>query len=262
MKYFEDIQLENLPGKCLDSHTVFQFSCHPKIGCFNRCCRNLNLFLHPYDVLRLRKALGIRSDEFLEGYVDVVLRDETHFPDVLLKMADEKEKPCVFLSPSGCTVYAHRPHTCRLYPLEQGRFFDAAAGETRLVHFLRPFEFCLGPLEKTSWTPGTWSEDQNAGLYNEMTVLWSDLKRLFRENPWEEAGLSSPKGKMAFMAVYNIDRFREFVFGSSFLKRYPMAPAVVKQIQKDDIELLKFGFDWVRYLVWGIPGPHFKTGPG
>ncbi len=258
MKYFEDIPLENLPGQYLGSDTVFHFRCHPGIGCFNRCCRNLNLILHPYDVLRLRKGLGISSDVFLERYVDIVLRKEEYFPDILLKMAEEVEHPCVFLSASGCTVYEHRPHTCRLYPLEQGVSFDAVSGQSRLVHFFRPFDFCMGQFEKASWTPDGWSHDQGARLYNEMTILWSELKRLFQQDPWGKAGLSSPKGKMVFMATYNIDRFHDFVFESSFLKRYPIAPAVADRIQDDDTELLKFGFEWVKYLLWGIPGSNLK----
>jgi hypothetical protein len=58
---------------------------------------------------------------------------------------------------------------------------------------------------------------------------------------------------MAFMALYNLDRFREFVFGSSFLKRYAVKPALQKKIRKDDTELLKFSLAWVGFFVWGIP---------
>ncbi len=40
---------------------------------FSLCCRNLNLFLYPYDVIRLKKGLEITSDQFLDKYVDIVL---------------------------------------------------------------------------------------------------------------------------------------------------------------------------------------------
>ncbi len=262
MKYFEDTPLEALPGRYLKADALFRFRCHPGIGCFNRCCRNLNLFLHPYDVLRLRKALNIPSDAFLERYVDVVLREGEYFPDVLLKMAEDREKSCVFLSSSGCSVYAHRPHTCRLYPLEQGVSFDGAAPKGRLVHFFRPFDFCQGPSEGTSWTPESWFEDQGALPYNAVTLPWSELRRLFRRNPWGTSGLSGPKGKMAFMATYNLDRFRDFVFNSSFLKRYFIEPALGDQIRNEDTPLLKFGFEWVKFIVWQIPSPLFRQVSG
>jgi hypothetical protein len=57
---------------------------------------------------------------------------------------------------------------------------------------------------------------------------------------------------MAFMATYNIDRFRDFVFHSSFLKRYKVKAAVLKKLKADDEELLKFGFDWVKLFLWNI----------
>jgi hypothetical protein len=46
----------------------FSFACHPGVSCFNCCCANINIFLSPYDVLRLKKRLGISSTEFLDRY--------------------------------------------------------------------------------------------------------------------------------------------------------------------------------------------------
>jgi hypothetical protein len=63
---------------------------------------------------------------------------------------------------------------------------------------------------------------------------------------------------MAFMATYNIDRFAEFVFQSSFLKRYRVKAPVLKKIKADDAELLKFGFDWVKLFLWNIKTKKIK----
>jgi uncharacterized protein len=57
---------------------------------------------------------------------------------------------------------------------------------------------------------------------------------------------------MAFMALYNLDRFREFIFQSSFLTRYAVKPVIQKKIRKDDTALLKFSLEWVGFFVWGI----------
>jgi hypothetical protein len=78
------------------------------------------------------------------------------------------------------------------------------------------------------------------------------VKHLFQDNPWGAAGPHGPKGKMAFMATYNIDRFRDFVFNSSFLKRYKIKSAAVKKAKNNDTALLLLGFDWVRLFIWGI----------
>ncbi|HEX5680477.1 MAG TPA: YkgJ family cysteine cluster protein, partial [Desulfobacterales bacterium] len=87
MKQLDLTDLEKLPGIRLREDDTFGFRCHPDIGCFNRCCRNLNLFLYPYDLIRLRARLGLTSDEFLDRHVDAVLRPGSHFPDLLLRMA-------------------------------------------------------------------------------------------------------------------------------------------------------------------------------
>ena len=35
------------------------------IACFTRCCRNIDILLTPYDVIRMKNRLGITSTEFL-----------------------------------------------------------------------------------------------------------------------------------------------------------------------------------------------------
>ena len=90
--------MERLAEGCLSPGEKFTFRCHAELDCFNRCCHNLNLFLYPYDVLRLKHQLGITADQFIEQYVDIVIREEHYFPEVLLRMSDSENKPCIFLS--------------------------------------------------------------------------------------------------------------------------------------------------------------------
>ena len=54
------------------------------------------------------------------------------------------------------------------------------------------------------------------------------------------------------MAAYNVDGFRDFIFQSSFLKRYKVKSALLKKLKTDDVQLLKFGFEWVKFFIWGI----------
>jgi len=61
---------------------------------------------------------------------------------------------------------------------------------------------------------------------------------------------------MALMATYNLDRFRDFVSKSTFLKRYKVKSDVLKKVRADDLALMKFGFGWVKFFVWGIKYPH------
>jgi Fe-S-cluster containining protein len=258
MKSIDSNDIDNLPGSRLKPHETFSFRCYPGIGCFNRCCRNLNLFLYPYDVLRLKNNLNMSSDAFLDQYVDVVLRDGNSFPDVLLRMREDNEKTCPFLNRDGCRVYPDRPDTCRTFPVEQGVLYDHRLQRNQWVHFFRPPDFCLGQYEQQEWTAASWEKDQAAEAHHRMTARWAEVKRLFQSDPWGVEGPHGAKAKMAFMSTYNMDRFREFVLHSSFLKRYKLKSALIKTIETDDVALLKLGMDWVKLFVWGIPSKKIR----
>ena len=42
----------------------FNFDCRCQVPCFNRCCRDLNQFLTPYDIIRLKNHLNLSSAFF------------------------------------------------------------------------------------------------------------------------------------------------------------------------------------------------------
>lgn len=245
-------------GRKITATDRFSFRCHSEVSCFNKCCRNLNLFLYPYDVARLRKKLGISSSEFIDRHVDIVMRPGNFFPDVLLKMADNSEATCPYLTDEGCSVYSDRPDACRSFPVEHGLFMNEK-GIAEDVHFFRPPDFCMGQHEEKEWTVKTWAEDQGAVEFNKMTRLWGETKALFASDPWGPSGNTGPKAKMAFMAAYNIDEFREFIFGSSFLQRYKIKSDLLKKLKSDDASLVKFGFEWIRFFVWGLRSDKIKT---
>ncbi len=200
MKPIDIDNIDKLPGRRLKDNDTFNFRCHPGLSCFNLCCRNLNLFLYPYDVIRLKSRLDISSDAFLDRFVDVVLRPDTFFPEVLLRMSENKERTCPFLTDAGCSVYPDRPDTCRTFPVEQGSFYNAKTRKSGLVRFFRPPDFCLGQHEARTLTPGSWAGDQDAAVYNRMTFRWAELSRLFQTDPWGGQGPDGSKAKMAFMA--------------------------------------------------------------
>ena len=141
MKSIPVDKLAELPGRQIKAGDTFSFRCHEDIACFNLCCRNLNLFLYPYDVVRLKNNLAMRSDQFLDRYVDVVLRKGNYFPDVLLRMAANAERTCPFLSDAGCRVYPDRPDTCRTFPVEQGVLHGSGKKGGQRICFFRPPDF-------------------------------------------------------------------------------------------------------------------------
>jgi hypothetical protein len=72
---------------------------------------------------------------------------------------------------------------------------------------------------------------------------------------WFENGkdLSPQQIEMFFMVCYNLDTFRRMVFESSFLKKFEVDEARREQMRRDDVELLKFGFDWLKFSLFGEP---------
>ncbi|MDA8405004.1 MAG: YkgJ family cysteine cluster protein, partial [Desulfobacteraceae bacterium] len=59
MKRVETDNLSEIRGQLIPDGDTFAFRCHPGAACFNQCCRNLNFFLNPYDIIRLKKHLNI-----------------------------------------------------------------------------------------------------------------------------------------------------------------------------------------------------------
>lgn len=52
----------------LRADSTFQFRCHSGIACFNACCRNIDITLAPYDILRLERHFGMTSKELVAEY--------------------------------------------------------------------------------------------------------------------------------------------------------------------------------------------------
>ena len=59
----------------VDGTHVIEFSCHKGISCWNACCSNIDISLTPYDVLRMKRHLGISSTEFLKEKYGLKARD-------------------------------------------------------------------------------------------------------------------------------------------------------------------------------------------
>jgi hypothetical protein len=262
MKIIPADVLSSCAGRRLSESDPFRFACHGGLSCFNQCCRNLNLFLYPYDVLRLKNRLGISAADFLDRYVDVVMRAGNYFPDVLLSMSETTEKTCPFLTEEGCAVYSDRTYSCRLFPIEQGLHYDGSDREGHMVYFFRPPDFCRGQDEERLLTVKQWIGDQEAETYIRMTRCWAEVKALFTTDPWGAEGPSGPRAKMAFMASYNLESFRNFLFNSTFLKRYWVSGEVLEKIRESETELLLFGFEWIRYFVWGLTSDRVRVKNG
>ena len=229
----------------------FTFCCHKQISCFNMCCADVNIFLSPYDILRMKNHLGMTSEEFLERYTLMPTDQHQKYPVVLLEMTDAKDKHCPFVkNEEGCTIYEDRPWACRMYPvgLATPAENDAAA-EEKDFYFLIKDTFCRGHEEDKGWTIREWIRNQGVETYHEMGKRFKEVAM----HKWFENGkdLSPQQIEMFFMVCYNLDTFRRMVFESSFLTKFEVDEARREHMRRDDVELLKFGFDWLKFSLFG-----------
>jgi uncharacterized protein len=236
----------------------FRFACHPGVACFNSCCADVNILLTPLDVLRLARRAGLTTGDFLERHTLTPITRDLHLPVVMLRMNDDEKRRCPFAGDAGCTVYDDRPWACRMYPLGMAVPPARAGIDPEPVYFLLQDEFCHGRSEPGQWTAQRWREDQGV-------VEHESLEAGFREivsHPWFIGGrqLDAKRMEMFHTACYDLDRFRELVFGSSFLQRFELSDTETAELRADDLALLRFAFRWLRFALFGEPTVSVRAG--
>jgi len=244
----------------LTKDSRFKFRCHPKVRCFTACCSNVNIALPPYDLLRLRKRLGLAADEFIRQYGDIQILDKTLFPVITLKMRDDEKKSCPFVTPEGCTVYEDRPNICRYYPVGMAtlRKVDAEGGKDEF-YFMTKEDHCKGFEEDKQWTIGEWRADQGADLYDEMNRGWMEIL-IKKKSHGQGKDFPEIKNEMFFKMSFDTDYFRAFVFNSTFLELYDISAERIEKVRTDDTELLKLAYEWLRQAIFAEQTLSFKEG--
>ena len=243
---------EFLPAdRTIISGDGFQFHCHPGVSCFLSCCRDVDLLLFPYDVILLKNHLHKSSSVFLRTHAQPCNGSHPFFPGLRLKMQDNDQKTCPFLSQSGCSVYVHRPSACRTYPLERAIESPGAGKTLRIHYFMTHHPYCQGHHEMRPYTVRQWERDQMLHECNYHNDLWAELDAFFATNPWAGEGAAGPYQQLAFMVCYNIDEFRAYVGEHELLAQYRLAKDERRRITADDGALLRFGFSWLETILGG-----------
>ncbi|MBT8356534.1 MAG: YkgJ family cysteine cluster protein [Deltaproteobacteria bacterium] len=237
----------------------FKFRCHKDVECFTKCCKGISITLTPYDIIRLKNCLGLSSEEFLAIYTEPHILEKTDLPIVTLKLIDDEatdsdQKACPFVREDGCIIYEDRPTTCRYYPLGVASLSHKEGSDDEGFYFFVNEPHCLGFEEDKEWTVSKWRKDQGVDIHDDINAQWTDLvvrKRSFPPN----IKLTDQAKQMFFMVSYNIDKFREFVFESSFLERFDVDKKTQEKIKNDEIELLKFGVNWLKGVLFKQTDP-------
>ena len=224
----------------------FRFACHPRVACFNACCRDLNMPLAPYDVLRLRHELGMSSEDFI-GFHTKVGQYPNGYPVLYLKMDNGPERTCPFLSPAGCSVYPGRSAACRTYPLGRATREDDN-GALLEQYFLVQEPHCLGFSENKDWTTDTWLQDQELIEYNRLSDRYMHLMAKQQRTGYP---LAQKHATLCTLAFYQLDRFDGFLQSVGVMDRLVMTEEEKQRVLDDETARLEFAFDWIELVLYG-----------
>jgi len=220
----------------------FRFACYPGVHCFTECCRQLDLALTPYDVLRLKNRLQLHSGKFLELYVIIEWEEGMIFPACFLTMVDDGRASCVFVTEQGCSIYEDRPGACRAYPVGRGasRLGDGTVKE-KFVLVKEPH--CQGFNEDQKQTPCGYFQDQGLTGYNRFNDRLMELL----QHPRIHFGFRPSKVQLDqfILALYNPDTFRQEMSDDRISMNRPLSPLELKAMAGDDEELLLLGIRWL-----------------
>ena len=242
-----------------DGSKEISFRCYKGIKCFNACCSNIDISLTPYDIIRLKNRLEMKSDEFLLKYT---------FPYEMEKdgMAGVKFKPvengtaCQFMTDEGCSVYEDRPTACRYYPVglvsqrKQDEYVD------RTAYAVVKEEHCMGHFEDNKMTIDEYRQDQGLEEYDKYGHGWRQLV-LKKKSTGPSVGKPSKRSlQLFFMGCYDIDRFRLFISSDGFKQSFDVSEEEYKTFENDDVALLEFSYRFLKQVLFAEETIPMKEG--
>jgi Fe-S-cluster containining protein len=237
--------LDDLPP--LQPGDAFRFACHAEVACFNACCRDLDLELHPYDVLVLRTALGLSSTDFLERYGVTGELGQTGFPVVQLAMGEGSGRPCPFVRPEGCSVYLSRPAACRSYPIARGAGLDEQGQLQERLCLVRE-SHCQGFEQLKQWTVQGWLDDQRLAEHTTVDDRYMSLvaRHLRKKGP-----LPAERKLLVAVALYQVDHLVELWERQNSLADLGLSPEREAAVRTDERARLDVALDWLELTLLG-----------
>jgi Fe-S-cluster containining protein len=233
----------------LEPDTKIQFRCHKGISCFNACCRNADVTLTPYDIVRLKSRLGMDSGEFLKKHAVPFEMDADKVPGV--KLRTDEEGACLFMTEQGCSVYEDRPASCRYYPVGHLAMRPKEARTESTSYFLVKEDHCRGHDEPREITIAEYRKEQDVEIYDDMNREWFQVM-LKKKSAGPTVGKPPEMSlQLFFMCSYDLDRFRRFVLSDNFKQTYKLDDRFYREIKEDDIALMKFGFRLMKQVLFG-----------
>lgn len=228
----------------------FQFRCHKGIACFNACCKNIDILLTPYDILRLKKRLGLSSREFLARHTVMFEMDAHGMPGLKMKTKPGTAE-CQFLTEEGCGVYEDRPAACRYYALGATTMRPKDSSQIEEFYFVVKEPHCLGHHEPQTQTIRDYRREQGVEVYDEMNRGWREVVLKKRSSGPSIGRPSDRSFDLFFIASYDLDGFRAFIASPGFQEVYDLPPQETETLLNDDLALLQFAARFMKQAFFG-----------
>lgn len=214
----------------------FHFQCDARLSCFPKCCSGSHVWLTPYDIVRMKGALGITAGEFLERYTE--MHYAQGYPEVKMAMANGGAGSCPFVVEAGCAVYGDRPWVCRLFPLVP------VEDEQDLRFEVYRWEPCRGFDWGDAVSVRQWRDSNGLPEYEDFNREW---RKIMHHPMIEGRRLREGAATEQFrIACYDIDRFRSSIFAGELRGRFDADRELPEGMATSDAALLKCAIGWLR----------------
>jgi len=238
-----------LPAQFDEDH-VIKFRCHKDIECFNACCRNIDIMLTPYDIIRLKQRLGMTSSEFLKKYTFPFEFGANSLVGVKMHPVEDGTA-CQFMNDEGCSVYEDRPTSCRYYPVGLLSTRRSDENVDRASYALVEEDHCKGHFEDREITIRDYRKEQGVEEYDDHGRAWRQLVLKMKSAGPSIGNLSKTSLQFFFMASYDMDRFREFIKSEGFAATFEIDDELRQKLYEDELELMRFGDRMIRQIMFG-----------
>lgn len=234
----------------LDLDSEIQFHCHKNISCFNACCKNIDITLTPYDIVRLKRRFNMTSSQWVNQFTVPFPMDAHEMPGLKL-MTKPGSSACVFLREEGCSVYEDRPVACRYYALGSMGVRKQGGSKVEDIYFVVKEDHCKGHDEPRKLTVREYLQEQGIFEYDENNRHWRDIV-LKKRSSGPTIGKPSSRSLQLFdMCSYDIDNFRAFFNSKGFDQVFDLSEQEKKSLTDDEDKLFQFSCRFLKQVLFG-----------
>ncbi len=159
----------NTDGKLYELDQLVRANCQDCVGCHD-CCVGMGdtILLDPYDIWMMKRVTAMSTQEMLgQRLISLKVVEGLVLPHIQM---NSKTDECPFLNvEKRCSIHAHRPGMCRLFPL--GRNYD----EGKLNYIL--LTDACPKKNRSKIKVGQWIGIRPEKEYHEYVLRWHDFRK-------------------------------------------------------------------------------------